>query len=180
MEGATLSASPHVRASAPAETVHDDLPTLGWKEQAALPEWGIGRLRVKLDTGAKSSALHVRDLEVVGSHRVDGEDLPLLRFSVILGRGDDARRRVIDAPAVGFRNVRGTGTGRERRPVVRTRVVCGPLDRVTDVTVTDRTGLNFRMILGRSALAGACVVDPDRGYVQTPPPKRRQSGSVTS
>lgn len=146
------------------------LPVLGWKEQVALPEWGIRRLRAKLDTGARSSALHVADLEVVGSHVLGDEELPVLRFAVVLGRGDRAPRREVTAPAVGFRTVRDTGARAEERPVVRTRVVCGPLDRHTDVTVTNRTGMNFRMILGRTALEGICVVDPRHGYVVSPPP----------
>ncbi|MDP9021781.1 MAG: RimK/LysX family protein [Actinomycetota bacterium] len=149
-------------------------PVLGWKEQASLPRWGIRRLRVKLDTGARSSAVHVRDLTVVGHHVLDGRELPILRFAVMLGRDRDARRRIVTAPAVGFRRVRDTGARAERRPVVRTRVVCGPLDRMTDITVTDRTGMNFRMILGRSTLEGY-LVDPGHGYRSTPAPPRRSA-----
>ncbi|HEX2029632.1 MAG TPA: RimK/LysX family protein [Nitriliruptorales bacterium] len=152
------------------------LPVLGWKEQASLPGWGISRLRVKLDTGARSSALHVSDLQVIGVHMRDGQRLPVLRFAVILGRGHRARRRVVTAGAIGFRTVRDTSAKGERRPVVRTRVVCGPLDRVAEVSITDRTGMNFRMILGRSALQGACLVDPEHGYrVSAAPPRPRAS-----
>ena len=150
-----------------------DLPLLGWKEHAALPELGIRRLRVKLDTGARSSALHVDDLEVVGSHQEDGEDLPVLRFAIVLGRGADARRKVVTVRSLGLRTVRDTGAKAEERHVIRTRVVCGPLDRVTEVTLTDRVGMNFRMILGRSTLEHACLVDPARGYTSTSPPRRR-------
>jgi ribosomal protein S6--L-glutamate ligase len=65
---------------------------------------------------------------------------------------------------VGYKNVRDTSAKAERRPVVRTRLVCGPLDREIDVTVTDRSGMIFRMILGRQALAGQVLVDAGRGY----------------
>lgn len=140
------------------------LPVLGWKEDAALPDWGIERLRVKLDTGAKTSAIHVRASEVVGEHEVDGLRLPILRLVVPLSRLHADRTATVDAPVVGYKNVRDTSATAEKRPVVRTRLVCGPLDREIDVTVTDRTGMIFRMILGRQAIAGHAVVDPALGY----------------
>lgn len=136
-----------------------------------MPDWGIARLRVKLDTGARSSAIHVRDLEVTDGPR--GDAPPVVTFHVVLGSGERARTREVTAPVVGFRSVRDTRANPERRPVVRTRLVCGPIDREIDVTVTDRTGMNFRMILGRTALEDACVVDPRHGYLVSPQPPRR-------
>jgi hypothetical protein len=142
------------------------LPVLGWKEEASLPEWGIERLRVKLDTGAKTSAIHVAELAVVGDHDVAGERLPVLHLVIPLSRRNASRVVAVDAPVVGYKSVRDTGAKAERRAVVRTRLICGPLDREIDVTVTDRSGMIFRMILGRQALAGAAVVDPEQGYTQ--------------
>ena len=158
-----------VAAAAPPE-----LPVLGWKEHAALPDWGIPRLRVKLDTGARSSALHVDDIEVIGAEMSDGQLLPILRFAVVLGHDGD-RTRTVTTQATGFKVVRDTGARAERRPVVRTRLVCGPIDREVALTVTDRTGMNFRMILGRTALEGACTVDPSRGYTRSAAPRVRRS-----
>lgn len=150
-----------------------DLPVLGWKEHVALPEWGIRRLRAKLDTGARSSALHVEELETVEHHVVDGRRLPVLRFTLLVGSRDAPRRVTVTAPAVDLRRVRDTGARAEHRPVVRTRVCCGPMDREADITVTDRTGMNFRMLLGRLTLDRACLVDPTHGYRHTPRPRRR-------
>jgi hypothetical protein len=150
------------------------LPVLGWKEQGALPDLGVSRLRMKLDTGARSSALHVEDLETIGEHTVDGEALPVLRFDVLVGSRDDPGRVTVEVPAVGWKMVRDTGAKAERRPVVRTRVVCGPLETVADVTITSRHGMNFRMLLGRLTLAGHCVVDPMHGYLHSPTPPRRR------
>ncbi len=148
---------------------------LGWKERGSLPDLGVSRLRMKLDTGARSSALHVERMEVVGEHDVDGETFPRLRLELLVGSRDEPERREVEVGAVAWKWVRDTGAKAERRPVIRTRIVCGPLDTVADVTITDRTGMNFRMLLGRLTLAGHCVVDPARGYVQTPrPPHRRR------
>ena len=142
----------------------DGLPVLGWKEDAALPEWGIRRLRVKLDTGARTSALHVAAMTTVGEHRIDGEVLPVVTLVVPLSRVSSHRFAEVTAPVIGYKSVRDTSAVAERRPVVRTRLVCGPIDAEIDVTVTDRTGMIFRMILGREALIGRAVVDAGRGY----------------
>jgi hypothetical protein len=142
----------------------DDLPVLGWKEHVELPDWGL-RLRGKLDTGARSSALHVTSLEEVGVHDAEGHLMPVVRFDVVLGRRDAPRHHEIEAPVVGHKVVRDTGARAERRPVVRTRVVCGPLDTHADITLTDRSGMIFRMLLGRLTLEGHCLVDPAHGYL---------------
>ena len=152
-------------------------PVLGWKEHVLLPEWGL-RLRAKLDTGARSSALHVTELEERGEH-VDpatGEPFPIVRFDVVLGTRSRPEHHEVEAPVIGHRVVRDTGARAERRPVVRTRIVCGPLDREAEITLTDRTGMNFRMLLGRLTLQHQCVVDPAHGYLGGRPP-RRAAGS---
>jgi hypothetical protein len=146
---------------------------LGWKEEAALPEWGIEGLRVKLDTGARTSAIHARSIEEVGSHVHGTQRLPVLRLEIPLSRVHPDRYVTVEAPVVGYKSVRDTGAKAQRRPVVRTRFVCGPVDREIDVTVTDRSGMIFRMIVGRHAIAGAAVVDPALGYTtRTTPPRR--------
>jgi hypothetical protein len=155
----------------------DALPVLGWKEHVELPEWGL-RLRGKLDTGARSSALHVASLEEVGVHDAVGHLLPVVRFDVVLGRRDAPRHHEIEAPVVGHKIVRDTGARAERRPVVRTRIVCGPVDTEADITLTDRTGMIFRMLLGRLTLEHLCVVDPARGYRATGPGVDTDTGQV--
>ena len=152
----------------------DDLPVLGWKERVSLPEWDL-ELRAKLDTGARSSALHVTELEEVG-RQLDGngELVPVVRFDVVLGSKDAPKHHEVEARVVGHKVVRDTGARTERRPVVRTRIVCGPLDTMADVTLTDRTGMNFRMLLGRLTMDGRCLVDPSQGYLVTRGPRRRR------
>jgi hypothetical protein len=152
-----------------------DLPVLGWKEHVALPDWDIPRLRAKLDTGARTSALHVEDQEVVDEHEHDGERFPVVTFHVLVGPRDDPRRHEVVAPVVGYKIVRDTGANAERRPVVRTRIVIGPLDTHAEVTLTTRHGMNFRMLVGRLTMEDRCVVDPARGYLVTPPPPPRSA-----
>lgn len=151
------------------------LPVLGWKEQVSLPDWGIPRMRAKLDTGARSSALHVEDVAEIDEHDHDGERFPVLKFHVITGLRNDPKLVEVVTPSYGTRTVRDTGAKAEVRHVVRTRIVCGPVDVSADITLTSRHGMNFRMLLGRLALQHACLVDPAHGYLHTPtPPQRRR------
>ncbi len=140
------------------------LPVLGWKEDAALPDWGVERLRVKLDTGAKTSAIHVSSVIEIGEHDREGETLPVVTLEIPLSRLHPERVATVEVPIIGYKSVRDTRAKAELRPVVRTRLRCGPLDHDIDVTITDRTGMIFRMILGREALQGHAVVDPSQGY----------------
>lgn len=151
------------------------LPVLGWKEHVVLPEWGL-RLRGKLDTGARSSALHVTAMEELGDHLdpVTGQRLPIVRFDVVLGRKSAPVHHEVEAPIIGHKVVRDTGARAETRPVVRTRIVCGPLDATADVTLTDRSGMNFRMLLGRLTLEHQALIDPARGYLVTGRGRPRQ------
>lgn len=151
------------------------LPVLGWKEYVSLPAWGLD-LRAKLDTGARSSALHVTELSELGEQvdPVSGAPTPLVRFDVVLGTKRAPQHHEVEAPIIGHRRVRDTGARAEVRPVVRTRILCGPVDVEADITLTDRSGMNFRMLLGRLTMEGRCLVDPANGYIATTRPRRRK------
>jgi hypothetical protein len=151
-----------------------DPPVFGWREHVALPVWGIRRLRAKLDTGARTSALHVEDFEELDAPPEAGDDgeLPVVRFHVLTGPRAAPRRVEVVTPVVGHTVIRDTRARPERRPIVRTRVRCGPLDREIEISLTDRTGMNFRLLLGRLALEGEALVDPARGFRVSDPPRR--------
>ena len=134
--------------------------TLGWRERVALPDLGITGLKAKLDTGARSSALHVDTLEVF---RRDGTDW--LRFEVSSGR-----RRVrawqAEAAASDRRVVTDTGGHRSERWFIRSMVsVAGEVYPI-DISLTDRRHMLFPMLLGRTAIAGRFAVDPRLSYTQ--------------
>lgn len=154
-----------------------DLPVLGWKEHVWLPEWDL-YLRGKLDTGARSSALHVSSLEELPPEEdpVTGERVARVRFDVVLGTKARPEHHPVEAVVVGHKIVKDTGARAENRPLVRTRIVCGPLDVTANVTLTDRSGMNFRMLLGRLTLERHCLVDPAHGYLMT---KRKRKKKVT-
>ncbi len=145
-----------------------DVPVLGWKEHVWLPEWDL-RLRGKLDTGARSSALHVTSYVEVEepTDETGGPPRQRVRFDVVLGTKSRPEHHPVEALVVGHKIVKDTGARAEERPVVRTRIVCGPVDTTADITLTDRSGMNFRMLLGRLTLERRCLVDPAHGYLVT-------------
>ncbi|MEX1179181.1 MAG: RimK/LysX family protein [Nitriliruptor sp.] len=146
----------------------------GWREHVSLPEWGIPRLRAKLDTGARTSALHVEDVVELEP----GTDDPRVRFHVLTGPRAEPRRIEVTAPVVGHSVVRDTRARAEHRPIVRTRLVCGPLDREIEISLTDRTGMNFRLLLGRLALLDVALVDPTHGFRVSDPPRSPQRPGI--
>ena len=134
--------------------------TLGWRERLALPDLGIPALKAKLDTGARSSSLHVDELE---SFERDGAIW--LRFVVSAGR----RHRIVtqcEAPALYRRAVVDTGGRRTERWFIRTDAVLAGRRFSVDVNLTDRRHMLFPMLLGRTALHGRFAVDPALSYTQ--------------
>lgn len=140
------------------------LVVLGWREWVALPELGIGALKVKVDTGARTSALHAFGIEKLPNARV--------RFRVRPHQNHDHDEVVSEASLVDERVVRTSGGHSELRPVVRTLLRVGVLDFEVELTLSNRALLGFRMLLGREAVRGRFLVDPQRSYCCGHTPRR--------
>jgi len=142
----------------------DGRAVLGWREWVGLPSLGVPRLKAKVDTGALSSALHAFDLE---EYRDGG--LRRLRFTIHPWQDDVEETIRVDCPLVGERSVRSSAGHLEVRPVVAADVVVGAVRVQTELTLTNRDAMGFRMLLGRSAFRGRFLVDADRSFVQGRP-----------
>jgi hypothetical protein len=146
-----------------ADLANADLITLGWRERLALPELGISMLKAKLDTGARSSSLHVDTLE---SFRRD--DVTWLRFTMHTSRRQPADV-CCEVPALDRRTVTDTGGRRTERWFIRTQVQLAGQCFSIDINLTDRRHMLFPLLLGRSALTGRFVVDTAISYTQSRP-----------
>jgi hypothetical protein len=150
------------------------VPTvIGWREWAALPDLGGTFIKAKVDTGARSSSLHAWDVQVV-----PGSSPPRVRFVLHPRQDDDTLAVEVEAPLVDARDVRSSNGEVERRPVVRTTVVVARRRFRIDLTLARRDEMGFRMLLGRSAIRGRFMVDPDRSFLGggstvTPPARQR-------
>ena len=136
---------------------------VGWVEYVALPSLDIDRLKAKIDTGARTSALHVARMRTVdttgGVHR-----RPILEITVPSGGRGRLPHRV-RAAVHGFVMVRDTSGRTERRPVIETTLRLGTFKRRIAVTLTNRGDMLFPVLIGRTALGPGIVVDPSRRYL---------------
>lgn len=138
----------------------DEKLALGWREWVALPELGLPIIKAKVDTGARTSALHafeVRPFTEYGRQRVEFKMHPKQRDmkSVVVCQCDVVDERV----------VRDSGGHAEKRWVIETPIKIGTHSWKIEITLTAREDMLFRMLLGRTALQGRAVVDPSRSYL---------------
>ena len=135
--------------------------TIGWAEWVALPDLGLPAIRAKVDTGARTSALHAFQVEPFGPITA-----PMVRFGVhpIPGRTDIVI--YCSAPVVDRREVTSSNGERETRCVITTRVQIGERVWPIEVTLTNRETMSYRMLLGRQAIRGDLRVDPAASYLQ--------------
>lgn len=136
----------------------EDKTVIGWSEYTDLPDWDIRNMRVKVDTGARTSALHVENLEL-------SEDGEWARFEVVLSRKHPDRRQTVRARVHKWARVRSSTGIYKRRCFVRTRIRIGPVEKEIDISLVSRERMIYRMLLGRKALEHDFVVDVSRHRV---------------
>ncbi len=141
---------------------------VGWNEYVDLPDWGVKRLGAKVDTGAKTSALHVDDVELLPRGRI--------RFDVVVHREHRDRHVRVTAKIVRRSRVKSSNGHFESRYFVRTLMRLGSVEKEIEVSLVDRGNMIHRMLLGREALRGDFVVDVGRRHIQDPKKKKKKGG----
>ena len=132
---------------------------IGWREWVALPDLGVDLIKTKVDTGARTSALHAFHID---PFKQKGKDW--VRFAVHPIQGDDDVVRVCTSLVHDSRMVTNSGGMSERRWVIGTTIVLGDESWAIELTLTNRDEMGFRMLIGRTAIKGRFIVDPGQSY----------------
>lgn len=140
---------------------------VGWREWVSLLQLGVGPIGAKVDTGARTSALHATHIE-----RFERDGKPWVSFCIYPNHRDSDQAVEVAAPLRDVRHVRNSGGVQQRRVVIRTEVQVGTPKRsklapfVAEFTLVERSEMAFPVLLGRTALrANHCFVDPARSYL---------------
>jgi hypothetical protein len=133
---------------------------IGWREWVALPELGIDKIKAKVDTGARTSALHafsLRPFKENGKDRISFDIHPL--------QHNTEKVTTCVADIIDLRWVTDSGGHREERFVIRTPVILGKYHGSIEITLTERDSMLFRMLLGRSAIRSNFIVNPAKSFM---------------
>jgi len=131
---------------------------IGWREWLALPQLGIPEIKAKIDTGARTSALHAYFVEPFRE-----QERELVRFGVHPLQKRRDIEIICTCPVKDYRQVSDSGGHQEMRYVIETEIQLGRHSWPIEITLTNRDNMKFRMLLGRTALTGA-LVTPDQSY----------------
>jgi hypothetical protein len=134
-------------------------PILGWREWIHLDGLGLPPIKAKVDTGARTSALHA--FRVRGFRR-KGERW--VRFDIHPIQGDTTTVVHCEAPVVDKRAVTDSGGHTTQRYVIRCQVTLGDESWPIELTLTNRDNMKFRALLGRTALEGRFLVDSETSF----------------
>ena len=137
-----------------------NVPVIGWREWVALPEFGVDAVKAKIDTGARTSAIHAFDIRPFTERGV-----PWVSFVL---RPEQRRRHPslqCVAPVIDERKIRSSNGEQERRYVIEAEAHLGDIAWPIELSLTNRDELGFRMLLGREAVRRRFLVNPDRSYL---------------
>jgi hypothetical protein len=135
---------------------------IGWREFVTLPQLKIGRIKAKIDTGARSSAIHAFNIQ---ERSQNGKKI--IRFEIHPLQRDDQTIITTEAELLEYRKIRNSGGTAQFRPVIKTNIEVGKYTWAIELSLTNRDVMGFRMLLGRQAVRNKFLVDPGRSFLQS-------------
>ena len=146
------------------------LPIIGWREWVTLPDLGIQTIKVKVDSGARSSSLHAFDVKTF-----DRNGVQWVRFKVQPIQRSKEKTVVIEAMVLEFRSVRSSSGIAKMRPVIITDIELLGKRWPVELTLASRDEMGFRMLLGREAFRGRFLVDGGKSYYGGKPKRKKKT-----
>lgn len=148
------------------------LPIAGWNETASLPEFSVNAVRVKLDTGAKTSALHAYNVTPF-----DKKGVPWVKFEIHPLQNNDSVIVECTAPLMDERYIKSSNGQKEKRYIICSLIKIGDYEWPIEITLTNRDEMNYRMLLGRKAMQNRLLVDPHRTHLLSKPYRQKKRAS---
>jgi hypothetical protein len=152
-----------------AKKMKTQLPVIGWREWVQIPELGIKSIKVKVDTGARSSSLHAYDLEEFSKRN---ESWVRFKIHPIQRRTKEVVET--EAKILEYRSVRSSSGKASRRPVIITNITLLEQTWPIELTLANRDEMGFRMLLGREAYRRRFLVDAGKSYYGGKPKRRKK------
>jgi hypothetical protein len=147
---------------------------IGWREVVGLPDLGVSHLRAKIDTGARTAALHAVDVQPL-----ERDGMPWVSFRVPRQGHPNSTQYI--APVHDCRSIRNTSGVAEERWIIRTTLLLGRRRWRIQVSLANRESMGFELILGRTAIRGHRVlVDPNRSFLTGQPPAEGSCATALS
>jgi hypothetical protein len=147
-----------------ARTLKTPPPLIGWRERVRLPDLGVGTIVAKVDTGARTAALHAEDIRIEGNGH-----LRKVHFRVPV----NGRTHHCVLPYKGEKKIKSTSGHSQTRVVIETSIVIGAVKIWAQITLTNRTDMGTPMLLGRATIRDLFVVHPGRTFIVSPKKKKR-------
>jgi hypothetical protein len=147
-------------------TISPGKSLIGWREWISLPDLGVEFIKVKSDTGARTSALHVTDIRSFK----DDSGTAFVRFRIYPYQHNKEISLETSAPVLDERWITSSVGHKTLRPVIRTTVLIGKHRFLADITLINRDLMGFRMLLGRTALRKNFFIHPGKSFLQSSPP----------
>lgn len=135
---------------------------IGSEEWCSFPELGVPAIKARIDSGAATSTIHATNIEVY-----EKEGKKYVRFKVHPLQKNRKIVKLCDAPLHSMREIKSSSGHKEKRPIILTPLTIGQETWEVEVTLTNRDNMGYRMLLGRQAMAGKFLVDPDASFVIT-------------
>jgi hypothetical protein len=130
---------------------------IGWRELVSLSQFKLFNIKAKIDTGAKTSALHAENIEYVTL-----KGIKYVRFTV---ESEDGKTTRIKSRLIEERDIKSSTGHKTRRPVVKTKIELGRETFEIEITLINRDLMGFKMLIGRDALGGNYFINPARSYL---------------